>query len=250
MRIILGEMKKEILFYATILLTNVIMLFRVELHYNKVMGLLSIGVSARTIKRYREMMKILRFLSIFGMMVVTGCSIFPEAQPDIPVSYFDIGTPLKIVETGKSNKIDIQDVRTTDPYNERMVFRSSDTHLQIDDYNRWASAPNEMFKNYFILAFNDGNLNKLHFQDENRLELYITIMCLEADLRTREVRLAMFVEVKQSQLGSQLYTEIMSDSAKVDTLSAESFASTAKILTDRMINSLAKNIHVSNFRSR
>jgi len=71
-------MKMEILFHVIILLTIVIMLLRVELHYNKAMELPSIGVNVRTIKIYREMMKFLRFISISGIMVITGCSIFPE----------------------------------------------------------------------------------------------------------------------------------------------------------------------------
>ncbi len=196
------------------------------------------------------MKKFLKCISIFGVIVITGCSIFPEVQKNIPVSYFDIGTPCKVAGIDKSMKIDIQNVRTTDPYNERMVFRASDTHIQIDDYNRWASAPNEMFRKYFILAFNQTDLNKFQVQDDNRLELYVTIMELEADLRTKEVRLAIFVELKQSQSGNQLYTELMLDSAKVDSLSAESFSFTVKMLTDKMINSLAKIFHDLNLRSR
>lgn len=196
------------------------------------------------------MKKLLKCISIFGVIVITSCSIFPEVQPNIPVSYFDIGTPCKIVEIDKPIKIDIQGVKTTDPYNERMVFRASDTHIQIDDYNRWASTPNEMFRKYFIFAFNQADLNTFQVQDDNRLELYMTIMELEADLKTKEVRLAIFVELKQALSGNQLYTELMRDNAKVDNLSAENFAFTVKILTDKMINSLTKILHDLKLRSR
>jgi len=185
---------------------------------------------------------ILNVFFVFSILSFCGCSIFPETQPAIPVSYFDIGCPDKMEQTAPLKEIEIQNVKTTDPYNERMVFRDSDTHIQIDDYNRWASLPNEMLKKYLILAFNQNNTGKLQKSAVSNLDLYATIICLESDLRTNDAKMAILIEIRDDKKGDLQYTEFITDSERIDKMSAESFASAVKIMTDRMIKSLAKNV--------
>lgn len=189
----------------------------------------------------QKISKLFILMSASLTLLFCGCSIFPKNET-IPVTYFDIGAPGKIANLDNVPPIDIQEVRTTDPYNERMVFRASETQIKIDEYNRWASAPNEMLKKYFILALNQYDTNKLQLQNGNRFELSMTIMCLEANLNTKEVMLELLFEITTAQNNKIVYTEVMKENQKVDSLTAESFAGDVKILADQMLKSLTKNI--------
>lgn len=182
------------------------------------------------------------FSLVFFIILFSGCSIFPKVQPDIPVSYFDIGSPAKIEKNDSLEKIEIEEVKTIVPYNDRMVFRDSETHLLIDDYNRWASPPNDILMRYLTLAFNQENTGKFQKPENKILELHATIICLEANLKTNEARIVLFIELKDTKKGNIRYTDLITETSRIEKMSAEGFASAFKVMTDRIINSLSKNI--------
>ncbi|MEI6056326.1 MAG: hypothetical protein WCR55_09750 [Lentisphaerota bacterium] len=185
--------------------------------------------------------KLFTFISLSLLLLCAGCSIFPKNE-NIPVTYFDIGAPGEIEGLKQSPQVDIQDVKTMDPYNERMVFRVSETHIEIDEYNRWASSPDEMIRKYFVIAFNQNDLNKVKLQGDNRLELYVQILCLESDLTKKTVKVTLAVQIKKSLDGNVVYSEILSEQQSVDNVTAEKFAETVKNLIDKMLISLSSNL--------
>lgn len=185
--------------------------------------------------------KLFILVSLFSSFLISGCSIFPKNE-DIPVTYFDIGSPGQTDSRKSAPQADVMDVKTMDPYNERMVFRASETHVEIDEYNRWASSPDEMIKKYFILAFNQNDRNKLQLQGSDRLELYVKILCLESDLTKKTVKVILAVEAKKTLDGNVVYSEILSGEESVDNVSAEKFAVTVKSLIDKMLISLSSSL--------
>lgn len=188
----------------------------------------------------QKLSKALILLSASILILSSGCSIFPK-NPNVPVTYFDIGAPGEIESLKKAPQVDIQDVKTMDPYNERMVFRASETHIEIDEYNRWASSPNEMIKKYFILALNQNDLNKVQLQGNERLKLYVQILCLELDLNKKSVKMTLFVQIRKSFGGDVIYSEVLSENESVNNVTAENFAGSVKTLIDKMLISLGSS---------
>ena len=187
-------------------------------------------------------LKLFTFLSISALLLCAGCSIFPKNQ-DIPVTYFDIGTPGQMKALKKVPQVSIQDVRTMEPYNERMVFRTSETLIEIDEYNRWASSPEEMIKKYFILAFNQNDLNKLQLKKDGILQINAQILCLESDLTKNTVKVSMSVEIRNFTDTNLVYSGIMTEEQNVDNITAQKFSETVKILVDKMLIILSQNIN-------
>lgn len=186
--------------------------------------------------------KLFILLSISSLLFCAGCSIFPK-NPDIPVTYFDIGAPKETDSIKNLPQVNVLSVKTIDPYNERMVFRTSETLIEIDEYNRWASSPDEMIQKYFILAFDQNNLNKLQLKKDGMLQINVQILCLESDLTKNTVKVSMTVEIRNFTDNNLVYTGIMTEEQKVDKVTAEKFAETVKMLVDRMLIRLSQNIN-------
>lgn len=178
---------------------------------------------------------------VLAILLISGCSIFPKT-PNIPITYFDIGAPGEIESLKKAPQVNIQDVKTMDPYNERMVFRVSETHIEIDEYNRWASPPSEMIRKYFFIAFNQNGWNKAQLQGNERLELYVQILCLESDLTKKTVKVTLSVQIRKSFDGDVVYSEILSEQQSVDNITAEKFAETVKSLIDKILISISSSL--------
>ncbi len=190
------------------------------------------------------MTKIVKMLNLslaFSILLITGCSIFPR-NPEIPVTYFDIGLPAESENLKKAPQVDVLNVQSMDTYTDRMVFRVSETHIKIDEYNRWASLPNEMLKKYFVLAFNQSENNKFQIQGNDRLELYVKILCLESDLSRKTVRVILSIQVRNALKGEIVYSEILSEEQSVDNVTAENFSEVAKKVIDKMLDKLCVSL--------
>jgi ABC-type uncharacterized transport system auxiliary subunit len=184
------------------------------------------------------------FMSIFvaiGFVVCTGCSLFPK-NSNIPVSYFDIAAPDKKVDAKAAEAIDIKDFKTTNPYNDRMVFRTSPTHLEIDEYNRWGCPPEDMLKRYFTLAFDDNGAMKKFMPNVDHFQLLAKILCLETNLNTKVVKLVVQVELMKESTSVVSYSCVFTEEKKINNVTAENCAETVKILTDRIIAKIANDV--------
>ena len=172
---------------------------------------------------------------LFGLLssLTSGCSIF-SAQPERKVNYFDIGFPDTSQSTSLKMPLIINSFVSTSPYFARMVFRTSEMYLDMDDYNRWSSPPALMLKRYFILALESKSIDEV-VMSKAFLELNATILSLEADTQKKLVTLIIKIDIKYGQNESLVNSEIIEIQEPLTEVSANQFAKTLRIAADKAV---------------
>ena len=112
------------------------------------------------------------FISAISVCLLTSCVLSPK--PFRSVTYHDIGTP-EILNT-KGPFVTFSRFSMNGPYKNKMVFRTQDNILEIDEYNKWAQAPEVMVGRYMALAFR----GKPESDDTKRYSVVATVMVFEA----------------------------------------------------------------------
>ena len=112
------------------------------------------------------------FILVICVCMMTSCVLSPK--PFRPVTYHDLGTPEIINKQGPFVKF--TRFVMNGPYKNKMVFRSTNNKLIIDEYNKWAQTPETMLGRYMALAFrgkSEAGNAKTYLVD-------ITVMSFEA----------------------------------------------------------------------
>ncbi|MCP4177307.1 MAG: hypothetical protein GY756_06035 [bacterium] len=171
---------------------------------------------------------------LFSLLTFTGCSIFPP-QNDINTNYFDIGFPKSNKSKLLNTPVIIQRVTTTGPYYEKMVFRTSSTHLEYDEFNRWISPPSKMLKRYFILALENENIKEIDLNNKT-LKLNAEILCIEANLDKKLITMILRITIYQGDNQDVEHTEIINIQESMPEVSANQFAEKLKIAIDSAVD--------------
>ena len=180
-------------------------------------------------------------LSLFSLLlcITSGCSIF-SAQSERKVNYFDIGFPETSSSTAINKPLVIGDFISITPYFARMAFRTSETYLEFDDYNRWSSNPAQMLQRYFILALDNKGIDEVDKKNDF-LELNATILSLEADTENKIVTLILRIEVLSGNSEAIEYSEIIRIEEPLKEITANQFAISLKVAVDKAVDK-TKNI--------
>ena len=184
------------------------------------------------LKSFIQPLSLVSLSSILCM--VGGCSNF-IGRSDSKVNYFDIGYPSSSIESNVLKKpVVIGNFDSTSPFYERMVFRTSERYQQIDDYNRWSSAPSQMLKRYFILALGGKGTEKID-KEKEYLELNVAILSLEADIQKKIVTLILKVDIIYGKNETTDYSKIINVQVKLDEVTADQFAEALRKAVDKVV---------------
>lgn len=116
--------------------------------------------------------------SSFSIMFLASCILSPT--PFHEVRYHDLGNPDIINANGPY--VDFSKFTTSGPYKTKMVFRSENNELQINEYNRWAQSPESLIGRYLQIAFRanppNGNMKKYSVNG--------TVLVFEADKKKQQ----------------------------------------------------------------
>ncbi len=82
-------------------------------------------------------------------LLLCGCS-FIEREPYRTTAYFEI-IPTK-AEMLPGTSVSSLSVVSSIQFSDRMLFKVGPDRLQFDEYNRWVSSPETMFKRYLEIA--------------------------------------------------------------------------------------------------
>ncbi|HJO93758.1 MAG TPA: hypothetical protein QF753_10190 [Victivallales bacterium] len=176
----------------------------------------------------------LNLVLLFSLLILTGCSIFPP-QNDIKTNYFDIGFPKDNKSKLFNTPVIVDRITTTGPYYEKMVFRTSPTHLEYDEFNRWISPPSKMLKRYFILALENENIKEIDLNNKT-LKLNAEILCIEADLNKKLITMILRITIYQGDNQDVEHTEIINIQESMPAVSANQFAEKLKIAVNSAID--------------
>ncbi len=172
------------------------------------------------------MRKIIAFAVI--ALLLSGCGIFYK-EPYIKVNYYDLNCKPQLKEGLNIIGIEVTVVR---PYSEKMVFRISENHLEIDEYNRWADIPSSLVAKYLTIAFQKKTA------DLPRHELKVEILQFEADLSKASVKVMVHATVS----GTSPIDRIYSQEVPVQKVTGESFAKGVETALAKIVDDMAKDI--------
>ena len=91
-----------------------------------------------------------KILALTISLFLSGC--IGERQYT-PIAYYDFGHP-QLFET----KLNIDNINSEGPYKERFVSRKEGNLLAVEEYNRWAQAPDLLLSHYLKQSFQPGSL--------------------------------------------------------------------------------------------
>ena len=155
------------------------------------------------------------FTCVLFAFVLCGCGIFSK-EPYRVVNYYDFDCKS---EKKNGTSINVSEISADRPYSDKMVFRISENRIEIDEFNRWAGSPSELFKKYFTLAFDNRNSAK-----PSDYTMKAEIMQLEADLNKSTVRLMMQISIRSVQTDKIVLQKVYREEIPVEKVTGESFA--------------------------
>jgi ABC-type uncharacterized transport system auxiliary subunit len=158
-------------------------------------------------------MKRIKFFTFAAIIALCGgCSIFPDIQKT-KVNYFEIGFDSEDKAEPKINyKININRIETEGPYNQRMVFRTSEHSIEFDEYNRWSQSPSMMLRNYLKMAFNNPDAN---IPEKRQFTLNANILRFDSDIQNKKANLILEVDIKRNSDDKTVLHEIFVENISV-----------------------------------
>lgn len=173
----------------------------------------------------------------FSLAVLTGCGIL-SPEPYINTNYYDIGFP--DASRGKLTKqVRIKPITVKGPYQNRMVFRMTDTQLAFDEYNRWSPSPTSMLERYLLMAYDMETSEKA---PKTAWELTGEILRFEADLNKKTVDLDLYVTIRKEKSNSVALEKLFRKQVVVDSVTGNSFAAGMRKAVNQILVDLDKEL--------
>lgn len=174
-------------------------------------------------------------------IIFSGCSLIPM-QPYIQTYYFDIGSPEASLGTPQKD-LTIMNIARSGPYREKMVFRTSQTSVRFDEFNRWSMPPTEMIKRYLTMIYETNN--EVGSEKGKKYSLNGELTQLEADLPNKKVNLTIRFELNQSDSNKNVWLKSFSQQIPVQKVTGQSFAKAVKFGVDNIIKELDMHLESS-----
>jgi len=146
-----------------------------------------------------------------------GCSVLHKG-PRQEANYFDLSYPSAPL-VGEGVVVEVDAVRSDQPYDERMVFRVTGHRLEIDEFNRWAGRPEAMVEKYLALAFAAPPE-----PGAAKCRVAVRILQLEARLSPPAVTVALWAEIRRDGGDAAAFRKAYRRELPLDGGTGESFA--------------------------
>ncbi len=136
---------------------------------------------------------------VFFSVILTGC-LFREA-PYNEVGYFDLSSPEKILPDGAVVKVNIFKNIETGKY--KMVYRSGESKVMVDEYNKWVQPPDMMISRYLQAAFSDDKITS-DGNAKTEFEVSGTVFMFIIDLKSKKASLGVSYRITRNQSSSEI----------------------------------------------
>ncbi len=166
-----------------------------------------------------------------------GCTLIP-VQPHIDIHYFDIGLP-SFSSPENDEKIDVLSVTSDGPFAEKMVFRASPVSLAFDEFNRWSTPPAALLKRHLEMVYDRGSELR---ENPPSFGLSAKITQWEADLQTKKINLSIRFDLHKADSSQMAWSKTFSKHIPVEKVTGESFANSAKLGLESMLQEL--DLHI------
>jgi len=106
----------------------------------------------------KKLLQLFYVVSCTGILlfVTSGCLWGLGQKPYTEVKYYDLATPPQIVL--KNVQVKFAPFESTEPANYKMVYRTSDCQMILDDYNKWIQPPPLLLTRYSQGAFKQDGI--------------------------------------------------------------------------------------------
>lgn len=131
--------------------------------------------------------------------LLTGC-LFREA-PYNEVGYFDLSSPEKVLSDGVVVKVNIFKNIETGKY--KMVYRTGESKIVVDEYNKWVQPPDLMISRYLQAAFSDNKITSEVYAG-TEFEVSGTVFMFMLDLKSKKASLGVSYRITRNQSSSEI----------------------------------------------
>jgi len=122
-------------------------------------------------------------ITAVATVFLAGCALF--SKPYHGTKYYDLGTPGYL----PGATVGVDSVTMEGAYKRKMAYRLDDNELTFDDYNSWASAPEQMLERYLTMSLSD-------VEAKNKAKLTLSILSFELDMKKKEAVLTVEYKLK------------------------------------------------------
>ena len=166
-----------------------------------------------------------KFAVAFALLTATvflsaGCGVL-ITEPYTKTTVYDLGIPKLNNTTGIPIKINR--FRMEGPYKSKMILRSRNNDLRVNDYKKWAQSPELMLTRYLKLALGSDSSGESRTSDT--FSVSGTILVFEADEPSQMVSLVVDYAIKRSGVVRSLNFGRASFSTKITSVTSDSIAS-------------------------
>lgn len=140
------------------------------------------------------MKSIIYKVTLFSLMCMLTTACMFGTRPPTATNFYDLGNDNPVYVTG----LNIGDITVTSCYNTRMVFRTKPWKVELAEYHRWLTPPDQLLENSLDLAFKtassptvDIHIARLEMDEVTSKFIFVanyTISCKKSKSRRFSVR--------------------------------------------------------------
>ena len=161
------------------------------------------------------------FLAAVAASLLASCHInlIPETEFSDPKT-FDLASPAPV--TGLPFSVDVETFSSECAGRFKMVFRSDENRISVDEYNRWSMPPGAMLTKYLSARFAAAPGSSDHAKPVFSLDG--TVLVCELNMQKKQVSLMVHYIITEPPEDTFKLSGTESYSIPVEDVSAEAFA--------------------------
>lgn len=136
-------------------------------------------------------------LMLTTVLLLAGCSWGKYNEP----KYYDLATPEQLPEL--NIPVQIKNFGNSTAVKQRMIYRTANDELLIDEYSRFVQPPEKMLERYLATAFAEQNSGTSKNGDEI-IYIYGKIFLVELDVSSLEARLGVEYTIERKTADGML----------------------------------------------
>ena len=179
------------------------------------------------------------FAAILAMAsILSSCSFFQRNEYEA-VHLYDVGLSSMVSRYA----VEVRPFASDTAARYKMLFRTSDSELKTDEYNRWTLPPAQMITKYLRSAF---AVDRAPGEDcdGSRFIINGNILAFEADLKTSKARLYVSYDISMPEnAGFKPYVSSLNLEIPLESHTASAFAEAMSIASERLAEVLLEDMN-------